>query len=94
MELIKYTEAYTLSDLPNNGWIVSGQITKENSGILKINFSASINNKYVGNYSYQSGLENDTMQSNINCAKGYLEEFSTYGEDLVNQILNHLNLLN
>ena len=90
MELIKLNEAYTLTDNPENGWAVSGQVIKENNGAIRINFSASNNEHHVGSYNY-SYMVDGNVSVNINCAENYYDALTEYGQTLTNQILETIN---
>ena len=89
MELIKLSEAYNIIDKTTQGWSVSGQLTKETSGSLHINFSVS-GDKHIGNYNYNRG--NDMLSANnisvsYNCEAEHQDAFYEYCDALIDQIL-------
>lgn len=94
MELTKLNEAYNLTDSLENGWTVKGQVIKENSGVININFSVSristTENIYVGSYSYNVPIDNSSVSANYNCRKEFETEFINYSEELIKQILEQL----
>lgn len=91
MELIKLNEAYTLTDNTEKGWSINGQVTKENNGIVNINFSVNNNIAHIGTYNYTSHLDNN-ISINVNSTKESNDELIEYGDKLVDEILEILNI--
>lgn len=91
MNLIKYTEAYILSDTTDNKWVTSGQVTKDDTNTLRIDFAVSLDDKHIGDYSYSMDSEKN-IHSGFNCSKEFEEEFSNYGDNLIKDILDYLEV--
>lgn len=94
MELTKLNEAYNLTDSLENGWTVKGQVIKEDSGVININFSVNYlsitENIHIGNYSYNVPIDNSSIFANYSCRKEFETEFINYSEELIKQILEQL----
>ena len=91
MELVKLNEAYTLTDELENGWKASGQVIREQSGELRINFSINKQDTYIGNYNYDIYAGNDNVNVNYSAVKGQEDAVCEYGDSLVEQIMERLN---
>lgn len=92
MELVKLSEAYQLKDDLGNGWVASGQVIKEQSGVYRISLTATKEDRFVGNYSYDLYPETQTASTHANCSIGYEDEFRGYCNSAIDQILEQLNV--
>lgn len=94
MELIKLSEAYTLVDNTDK-WMTSGNITKETSGAININFYSTLKEAKEGANRWGSVYYNVSAENNIsanyNFEGNYREDFVDYSEELIAQILEQIN---
>lgn len=92
MELVKLSEAYTLTDNTDN-WITTGTVTIETNGTLNINSNTTFKatdlgfpeNQWGGMY-YQRSAEGKVNVS-YNFESAYKEDYVDYCEELINQII-------
>ena len=92
MELKKYSEVYTITDVLENDWVINGNAVKEFEGQLRIDFSAKIGESHIGNYNYIV-YEGGSVHVNYNISGGHKEDaFVNYGETLVDEILKQIQV--
>lgn len=94
MELVKLSEAYTLVD-DNEKWMTSGNVTKETSGNVNINFFTTLKtdlgdgeNRW-GSLYYSVNREGN-VSANYNFEGAYREDFVDYAEGIVAEILESI----
>lgn len=91
MELIKTIESYNLTDTTDS-WNISGSVTKENNGVIRLSFSANIkeSGEYVGNFNYTVNAESN-VSVNFDCGKNYEDALFAYGNTLIDTVVAELN---
>lgn len=91
MELIKLSEAYTLTD-NNEKWMTSGNVNKEVSGAINITINTTLKMELEEGINRWGSLfynKNDQggVSANYNFDGEYKEDFVDYCEELISAIL-------
>lgn len=91
MELIKTSESYNLTDTTDS-WNVSGSVTKESNGIIRLSFSANMkeSDEYIGNFNYTVNAEGN-VSVNFDCGRTYDDALFAYGNALIDTVVAELN---
>lgn len=94
MELIKFSEAYSLVDSKDN-WSTSGQVLIESNNKISINFSTTLveeaSNTYVGNINFDTTKGDDKINISYSCVADAEDTFKEYADGIIDLILKQLN---
>ena len=86
MELIKNSEYYNFNDTTDNGWRVSGSVSKEINGNLSISVSVSSEFEYIGDFYYSRPVEGN-ISMNHNVSEANMDTFVTYTNSIIDFVL-------
>lgn len=92
MEIIKQNEMYQITDTAENGWTMTGNVSKDASGSMNISFAVGKPGELVeniGDFNYYKPLETSMVTVNYNTTEANREEFTTYADTVIQTVLEH-----
>jgi hypothetical protein len=94
MEITKLNEIFSITDSTDVFEMV-GSISSETSGTLNIHFSVNrISGEHLGDCSYNKYVIEGALNLTLNCLEENREEFSTYANSIITNVLNHFKTIN